>query len=322
MEKDYQYDLTPEQIKGREVVFTKGLGQANIHHSNQPREFDAVLSKLFPALKSAGMMNYGEGSKFDDRKYRLNAPFIRVTQEGENIDLPPSQSIRDLITRILKDKIDATQKIIVPIGLTYFGASAADIRRSDEANKIFQLFGGELHDDKWAFFSRAIGVAFVPVTKDGSVFLGKRTNTNLYPNYLNAAAGGVDYAGEPSLELFQRKAVEELREEYGQRLELLERPRFVGIASHPLKGDADAVWVGRIDAPAEYFTSGRWREERKDAEHAELVQIDTLTERDLLLKEGRLQRIGFTAVREQFPRIMYSTRLGLESLTGEDFRKE
>ncbi|HLD72428.1 MAG TPA: hypothetical protein VJA23_02485 [Candidatus Nanoarchaeia archaeon] len=294
MEKDYQYDLTPEQIKGREVVFTTGLGQANIHDPNQPRYFDHVLNKLFPGLRTAGMMNYGEGSRWDDRKYRLNPPFIHPSNEH----------------------------IVVPMGLTYFGASIADIHRSDEVNQTLKTMGREIHDDSWAFFSRAIGVAFVPVTKDGQVFVGKRIGS-LYPGYLNAVAGGVDYAGQPSLYHFKEQAIQELKEEYGQRLELVEAPRFVGIASHPLKGDADVVWVGRIDAPAEYFTSGRWREERKDVEHApELVRIAHPTERDKLLNRGWFNHKDFTTVRVHFPGIMYSTRLGLESLTEDDFRKE
>lgn len=322
MEKDYQYNLTSEQIKGREVVFTTGLGQANIHHPYQPRDFNAVLTKLFPALKSAGMMYYGEGSKFDDRKYRLNQPYLELDRPTglvqTHLDIPRMERPIEHVSL----GIDR-EKVVVPLGLTYFCASEADIRRNDDANRALRIIGREVNDDPWAFFSRAIGAAFVPVTKDGSVFLGKRTNTDLYPGYLNAAAGGVDYAGPPSLDHFKEQAVKELKEEYGQRIELIEAPRFVGIASHLLKGDADAVWVGRIDAPAEYFTSGRWREERKDAEHApELVQIATLTDRDQLLQKTWFDSTSFPGVREHFSGIMYSTRLGLESLTGEDFRKE
>ncbi|GEM_PF-3530724 len=324
MEKDYQYDLTLEQIGRREVVFTKGLGQVNIHDPNQPREFGAVLTQLFPALKYAGMMNYGEGSKWDDRKYRLNQPDLNFVFDGREtkVLLPMSEGMNSLIDSVAGQS-SVEQKIVVPIGLTYFGASAVDIHRSDEVNQTLKIMGREMHDDSWAFFSRAIGAAFVPVTKDGSIFLGKRTNTNLYLGYLNAAAGGVDYAGSPSLEHFQAQAVKELKEEYGQRLELIEAPRFVGIASHPLKGDADAVWVGRIDAPAEYFISGRWREERKDAEHVpELVQLATMFDINKLLQEGCVEQKDFTVVTKRFLGIMYSTRLGLESLTGDDFRKE
>ncbi len=319
MEKDYQYDLTPEEIKERTVVFTTGLGQVNIHDPKQPREFDVVLTKLFPALKAAGMMNYGEGSKWDDRKYRLNLPRIK----DHNDEWYTASSLLEPYFRKSADKYFLGHPIVVPLGLTYFGASVADIRRGDEGNTTLQELGDGLQGGKWTFFSRAIGAAFLPITKDGSVFLGKRTNTILYPGYLNAAVGGVDYAGSPSLDHFKEQAIRELKEEYGQRLELIEAPRFVGIASHPLKGDADAVWVGRIDAPAEYFTSGRWREERKDAEHApDLVSISTLAARDQLLREGVLEQMDFIAVKERFPGIMYSTRLGLESLTGEDFRRE
>ncbi len=198
------------------------------------------------------------------------------------------------------------------IGLTYFAAAYSDINRSDDENQNLQERGFTEHNDRWAYFSRPLGAVFIPITTDGSVFIGERTG-RLYTGWLNAAAGFVDYKGEPSYELFLNSAINELIEEYGRGLLLTEPPRFAGIASSSIKGDADMVWTGRINVPAEYFLSGKWAEERIDSEHApQLLRIATVLERDQLLH-------GNTLHGRSFPGVMYSTRLGLETLTEADF---
>ncbi len=281
---DYQYDVTPEQARTKQIVFTKGLGTASMEDSSQDIEFDLVSEKLFPSLRASGKMEYGEGSKWDDRKYRLNQPH---EEEG---------------------------RLVVPLGLTYFGAYRSDINRSDEENIARQRLGEERHNDKWAFFTRALGVAFIAITKDGVAFIGEKISKDSYNGWLSTAAGMIDYAGEPSTEMVRRQALSELREEYGEDLELVGDSKLVGIASHPIRGDGDVVFVGRIDAPSEYFTSGKWLERRRDNEHqSNLVRVASLGERDRLLGEGSLGERGF-------PGIVYSTRLGLESLTEEDFK--
>ena len=284
MERDYEYDLTPKDIAGKDVVFVKELGPANVHNPQQPRNFDEVESKLFPSLRATGFMKYGPESKWDDRKYRLNKPF------------------------------DGVKKIVVPLGLTHFGVYSADIERSNDVNRLIQSIGSFEFNDKWAYFSRVLCAMFIPITRDGFVFIGEKVSNNPYNGFLISAAGHVDYHGAPSFENFQEQAINELKEEYGKRLTLIGAPRFAGIASHTFKGDANAVWVGRIDATQEYFTSGKWLKERKDAEHtANLVKISTCHERNQLLNNLHLNG-------RDFPGIVYATRLGLESLTDEDFQ--
>jgi len=287
MTKDYQYELTVKEIAGREIVFEKGLGQANFSDPDQTRDFDQIRDQLFPALRESGEMNYGEGSKWDDRKYRFNGVLYHPTRT----DTP----------------------IFVKVGLTHFEAHAEDVGRGDIANKAIQEIGREKHNDKWAYFARVLGVAVIPITKQGSVFIGQRT-LKAYNGWLNAAAGLVDYKGDPTLEIFEKQAVMELREEYGKRLELVDEPRVVGISTHPIKGDADMVSVVRIDVDDDYFISGKWLEEREDAEHApNLIQIASVAQRDELLDES-IFRGG------KVPGIIYSTRQGLESLTERNFR--
>ena len=282
MIKDYQYDLTPTDAR-RGVKLVKGKGQANIHMPSLPLDFDSTDEKLFPALKGLGMIGYGEGCRWDDRKYRLNSHSLGFGT------------------------------IEIPLGLTYFQAGSADIERDDASNRELQDLGERLFNDKWALFSRPVGAAFIPITQQGSVFVGVRTG-RLYEGWLNAAAGNVDFHGDPDFGKFREAARKELTEEYGQSIGLVGNPRFVGIASHSIKGDADMVWVGRISKKDDFFQSGKWAEDRSDSEHApELIRVSSTRDRDRLLKGGKSKG-------RRFPGVMYSTRLGLEALTAEDFR--
>ena len=278
----YNYDLTPDQINGKNIVFTKGRGRACPDDEGLPLFYDDVLNELFPKLRAEKQMAYGEGSKFDDRKYRLNQPTI------------------------------VHGSVIIPLGLVDYHKARDDIFRSNEGNFDLQQLGVFDFGDKWAYFARTLGVAFIPITKEGSVFVGGRLSP-LYTGWLNGAAGNNEFRGDPCLDHFKEQAITELRQEFGHELMLLEEPRLVGIASHAVKGDADTVWVGRIDAPDSYFLSGKWLEQRVDVEHgSNLVRINSVGDRDKLLREGKLNGQSFAG-------IMHSTRLGLESLMVKDF---
>lgn len=276
------YDLTPDQINEKNIVFTKGPGRACPFEIGLPLSYDKVLYDLFPKLRDCKQMVYGRGSKFDDRKYRLNQPTI------------------------------VQGSVIIPLGLVDYHKARDDIFRSDEGNFDLQQLGVLDFGDKWAYFARTLGVAFIPISRDGSIFVGLRLSP-LYTGWLNGAAGNNEFRGDPCLDHFKEQAITELRQEFGHGLMLLEEPRLVGIASHAVKGDADTVWVGRIDAPDSYFLSGKWLEQRVDVEHgSKLVRINSIGDRDQLLCEGKLNG-------QSYPGIMHSTRLGLESLMVKDF---
>ncbi len=253
-------------------------------------EFASVLlDEVYPKLKDAGVIQYGAGSRFDDRKYRL----CSIGQYSRN------------------GKLSA----FFSLGVTTYPEVCADILRSPDVNLRMQAEGERRVGNRWAHFARSLGVAFVPVTLDGSVFLGKR-ESNLYPGFLNAAAGNVEFHGdEPRFSRWYDQAVTELREEYGRDIELVGTPRFAGIGSNQLAGDGDCVWVGRINVRDSYFESGAWLSHRVDMEHhAELVKVSSVLERNMLLETGSLRGVGFSGV-------MASTSLGLDYLTDADFKK-
>tara|TARA_Y100000310_G_C20687151_1_gene819797 strand:+ start:2557 stop:3417 length:861 start_codon:yes stop_codon:yes gene_type:complete len=282
VEGDYQYDLTQEQIGDREIRFVRGLGPAAVDNRDFPRGFETIRDEVFPDLRLAGSIQYGEGARFDDRKYRLDG----IDIHGGTVD--------------------------VALGLTHFPAIEADLLRGDEGNMLRQVLGKEDYGDKWVYFSRTLGVALVAVTLEGSAFIAPRQG-KFFPGWLNAAAGNCDYCGDPSLETFRDQAITELNEEYGARLNVIGDVRFIGISSHPISGDAETVWVARIDVSDSYFLSGKWLKERIDEEHSsDLVQVGDLVTRNLLLNEGVYKG-------SQVPGIIYSTRMGLEALTERDF---
>ena len=281
----YYYDLDMRLYSGFTVTFVEGLGEVGFDVHGR-RDFEYISSELFPRFKADGLMMYGEGTRFDDRKYRLNFPIVSYTQK----------------------------QITVPLGLTVYARTTAAICRADAANLDLMQKGVMNYNDEWAYFARTLGVAFVPVTLDGTVFLGQRVS-KLYSGYLNCAAGNSEFHGTPLFSRFFNQAVVELREEFGSCLSVVGGARFAGIASNVPAGDGDCVWIGRVPVRDSYFLQGEWLSLRSDAEHGKgLVAIRSLCERDEL--------VSLLSCRGQtFPGMMASTRLGLESLGATDFEK-
>ncbi|HLC51661.1 MAG TPA: hypothetical protein VJI98_00270 [Candidatus Nanoarchaeia archaeon] len=289
------YDLAPEDLKGRDVLFRRGADSQvwRVEGLNSViarlRDYDNVQRLVIPELVKRRITSDGSTGNYDDRKHSLR----EVRAVGDDL-------------------------IVVRLSMTYYQAHDADIRRSDEENIALQKEGEQIYGDRWAYHARNIGVAVTPVTLDGHVFVGERINTRLYQGWLNAAAGNKTWSEQSGslLKQFLKDALnEELRREYGQSIEAVGEPEFVGIASHPLKGDADATWVVRINKRDSFFESGEWLKDRKDKEHdAKLVKITKPEERDQLVN-------NFFAQGRQFPGVMYSTDLGLRALTERYFTR-
>ncbi len=285
------YDLTPEQVDGKKILVQKGKSAVNLTAPYAPRDFDHTRDVVLPGRKREGLIAYGKSKKYDKGKSKWNERKFRFSgaDVGDN-------------------------RVVVRVGLTDFAHYKADDTRSEQGNRLLQELAKQQLGDKWAYHARSLGVAFLAISSDGSAFVSERINTPLYPSWVNGAAGFYNFSGQdPTLEGFYQQAVEELKQEFGKRLKVLDS-RFVGIASHHLKGDADMTWIGRVDAPAEYFRSGQWLGERKDAEHDDgLVEIATLMERDNLVNNLRHGLRSFKG-------LMPSTELALRALAWEDLQ--
>ena len=284
------YDLAPEDLKGKEVVFqTGGLSQVwrverLPSEMAEMREYEQVKTIVIPELVKMGITKDGTTSRFDDRKVSLRGVLV----------------------------VDS--EVVVSTSLTYYQAHEEDITRNYKGNAAMQEVAQQQYGDKWALHARNMGAAVTFVTLDGSAFPGVRKNTRLYNGWINAAAGNKKSAQDASMPAFLVDALKELREEYGRSIEVVGEPEFVGIASHPMKGDADATWVARINKRDSFFESGEWEKDRRDAEHGPLVKVSSPEERDQLLNINSLH--GNT-----YPGVMYSTALGLDALVDRHFAR-
>ncbi len=288
LEYDFYNFYTPRPVVSCSL---RGFGRLECD-SDSPQCSATLLDVVYPQLKVRGVIQYGSGSKFDDRKYRLN---------GVETFFDPK-----------KEASCRENHIHISLGVTTYPEVCADILRSPAENLMRRARGSKRFDDEWIHFARSLGCAFVPVTLDGSVFLGKRDST-LYHGYLNAAAGNVPFHGIPYFDRFYDQAISELREEFGRDLQLVGEARFAGIATNGHGGDADCVWVGRINVHDSYFLTGQWKSARVDSEHdTELIRVSSVQDRDFLLE----MQILFG---RKFEGVMGSTALGLDYLTDADF---
>ena len=271
-------------------MFTKeGLCAANPDDISQSRDFKWHIDNVINPLVKSGEISDGSDSPFDDRKLRYNTP-----------TLIPLSSVRDRTSFTL------------PFGITHYKAFQADQNRSDEENLALQKRGEELFGDKYAFFSRAPGIAVLPITKEGSVFIGERTNEDA-KGLLNAVAGHLKYRHPEKVDL-NEDLLAEMEEEFGLlESSLIERPFFAGVYSNPIKGDLDFTYIAQTDAPDEYFSSGRWMEKVSEREHKPLIQLSSMSDVQRILDTGKVPD------GREFD-IMYSTRGALMSLKPGELR--
>lgn len=270
------------------IIYSKiGLCAANSENPFQPRDFQWNLDNVINPMVERGEIDDGSNSPFDDRKLRY---------EGSNI-VPgyPAYMGDDLF---------------VSFGITHYKAFLADQNRSDEDNLKLQERGQKLFGDRYAFFSRAPGIAVLPITKEGSVFVGERTNEE-QGGFLNAVAGHLKYRNPEEVDI-QEDLLRELEEEFGlTKSSLVEGPTFVGVYSHPIKGDLDFTYIVQTDVPNDYFSSGTWMEKVSEREHKPLIQLASMVDVQRLLQDGKVPD------GREFP-LMYSTRGALGSLREED----
>ncbi|MEK6900489.1 MAG: NUDIX hydrolase [Nanoarchaeota archaeon] len=264
-----------------------GLCAANVDNSSQPREREWYLKNIINPMIKRGELGDGVKTKFDDRKLRYGgSTVLDLTSQGMGASL------------------------FVRFGITHYKAFLADIKRSDEENLKLQERGSEELGDRWAFFARAPGVAVLPITEDGSIFIGERTNSE-YGGFLNAVAGHLKYRDPINRINVQKDAYRELKEEFGIDREEVERFgfNFVGLYSHPIKGDLDFTFLAKVNKPDRYFTSGEWMKKVSEREHKPLVRLANLAEIGELLDTGKVPGSDRTL------QVMYSTRGALQSIT-------
>lgn len=279
--RDFLHSIHPDEVAGvTRIQVREGHGPQNLNDEPLDTQFHAYLEAVINPQIRMGLLSDGtKPSSYDDRKVRWSgagvAGFWSRSQDTFTLEVGP--------TSYPRCRLDLT-------------------RSSLEALKLM-MRGLTTYQDPYAYFARGIGVAVVPLTADGNVYIGRRSTSSDYTGVLNFVAGWATFSPTAQDINFYQDAQRELREEVNVAMTLNDtNTRFIGISGNPITGEVDLVFVVQTEMGDRHFQSGQWEE------HSCLVCIRNKAEAEALLEHGLLPG-------EQEPcALMFSSRLGLEYL--------
>jgi hypothetical protein len=279
--RDFLHSIYPDEVAGvTRIQVREGHGPQNLNDEPLDTQFHAYLEAAIDPQIRMGLLSDGtQPGSYDDRKVRWSgagvAGFWSRSQDTFTLEVGP--------TSYPRCRLDLT-------------------RSSLEALKLM-MRGLTTYQDPYAYFARGVGVAVVPLTADGNVYIGRRSTSSDYTGVLNFVAGWATFSPTVQDINFYQDAQRELCEEVNVAMTLNDtNTRFIGISGNPLTGEVDLVFVVQTEMPDRHFQSGQWEE------HSCLVRIRNKAEAEALLEHGLLPG-------EQEPcALMFSSRLGLEYL--------
>ena len=283
--RDFLHLVNPDQVSGvTKIQVREGHGSQNLNNEPLNTQFQAYLETVInPQIQSGLLSDRTESGRYDDRKVRWSGAGVAGGWDR-------SQNIFTL-----------------EVGPTSYPQCSLDIARSFLDSLKLMLRGLTNYQDPYAYFARGIGVAVIPLTMDGNVYIGRRLNASDYTGVLNFVGGWATFSAISQNINFYQDAQQELWEEMKIAMTLNEtNTRFVGISGHPITGEVDLVFIVQTEIGNRHFESGHqsghWEE------HSSLVRISNKTEAENLLEYGLLPE-------EKEPcNLMFSSRLGLEYL--------
>ena len=279
--RDFLHLIHPDQVAGiTRIQVREGHGPQNLNDQPLDTQFHAYLETVInPQIRMGLLADGTEPRSYDDRKVRWSgagvAGFWGSTQDTFTLEVGP--------TSYPQCRLDLT-------------------RSSLEALKLM-MRGLTNYRDPYAYFARGIGVAVVPLTAEGHVYIGKRWNSSDYKGVLNFVAGWATFSPTVQDINFYQDAQRELGEEVNVVMTLNEaNTRFIGMSGNPMTGEVDLVFVVQTEMSDRHFQSGQWEE------HSCLVPIRSKAEAEALLERGLLPG------EQESCTLMFSSRLGLEYL--------
>lgn len=279
--RDFFYLISPHETAGvTQILVREGHGPQNLDGEPIDTQFQAYLEGVIhPEIRKGLLCDGAEPGSYDERKVRWSGAGVAGFWSGS----------QDTLT--------------LEVGPTSYPRYRLDFTRSPLESLKLMLRGLTTYQDPYAYFARAVGVAVVPVTTEGHVYIGRRLNSSDYTGALNFVAGWATFSPTVQEINFYQDAQRELEEEVKVAMTLNEtNTRFIGISGNPITGEVDLVFVVQTEMSDRHFISGEWEE------HSRLVGIRNKAEAEALLEQGRLPG-------EQEPcRLMFSSRLGLEYL--------
>lgn len=242
--------------------------------------FESFLENVITPSTTAGWMHDNSKSHtYDDRKLRWsNIPTdLIINHEASSLSL-----------------------CVAP---TCYQHCQLDIHRSPQDALNLMLSGIRKEADPYLYFARGMGVCIIPVTRDGTVFIGQRKNSKEYCHYLSFISGWASFHRDVKHIDFYHDAEQEIKEEilYSGSIEpgMLQ---FVGISGHPLTGETDIVFCLHCKLSDEHFLTKDW------PEHLSWFPLRSRKEAISLRDHGQI------ANAESPFRIMFSSRMGLDYL--------
>ena len=279
--RNYLHLVYPQVVAGvKEIRVREGHGPRSLNDDSIDTHFYPYLEAVINPQILSGQLTDGTNlGDYDERKVRWSGSGVAGFWSRTN----------EIFT--------------LEVGPTSYPRYRLDLARSPlDALKLMKR-GLETDGDPYAYFARGIGVAVVPLTGDGNVYLGERSPEVDCSGVLNFVAGWATFSANIEEINFYQDAQRELWEEVGVAMNLDgNNTKFIGISGNPLTGEVDLVFVVQTNLSDRHFQSGQW------SEHSRLVPISNKTEAEVLLEEGLLPG-------EKEPRsLMFSSRLGLEYL--------
>lgn len=286
-------DISRDNCKGIVGIIVKGgLCRANKDDPYQPRDIEWYDDNVLNKMIRDGKISDGTTGKFDDRKMRYS---------GAEFALSP--------------KIDHVSQLFIYLGHSHFLDYIEKKKRTKEESERLVQMGNEYFKDLYAFFGRNPGVTGIIKTSDKRFVVGERQvgEKDKYEGLLQGVAGHLTYKDNPEDINLKEEMLRETLEEVGiqSKISGLE---FLGLFSDPSVAgdDLDFCYLVNSEVHSDFFKSGKWKENVKDAEHKELLLIDSYKNLDNLIRTGNLDGKNWD--------IVFSTRGALSTIEPEDFK--
>lgn len=279
-EKDYIKLLQHQDIKGiTEICTIAGQSAQNIVGEPVNTNFHEYVDNIIRPQIASGEISDGKQSKYDDRKVRWSGAGVRGNWFRRN------------------------EVLYLEVAPTTYPRYRQDIERSKINSLELMLKGLEKYNDPFVYFSRTMGVTVIPISRQGSIYIGERSSNVDCPGLLNFVAGLARFNEIPANINFYADAQQELAEEVGIYMELnSSNTQFVGIAGNPFTSENDLVFIVETSVDEDHFES------RKLSEHLRLVGLKDKSDAEKLLNEG------FLPGENTKKAIAYGSRIGLEYL--------
>lgn len=278
--------VTSKEVENiTQIRLKKGHGVQNSQGEAIDTNFDTYLEKVIKPQINSGIINDGSNpNEYDDRKVRWSGGKISGYWQKEG------------------------ESLIIEVGPTTYPNYKQDCSRSKlEALKLM-LKGLQNYQDPFVYFTRTLAVTVIPITLQGTVYLGERIGNIDRPGLLNFVAGLATFDEKIENINFYQDAERELKEEAEIHLSLnSNNTRLIGIAGDPFTSETDLVFVVDTGIDENHFQSKNW------SEHLSFNRLSNKIEAENLFYQGILPN------QQDKKELIYASQFGLKYLIDHHF---